>query len=183
MDARIGVTVAPGLRALAAEVLAACRARGLMLATAESCTGGLLSGVLTAVPGASDVVERGFVTYSYASKSELLGVDPALIIRDGAVSEAVARAMAEGALARSHADLAVAVTGVAGPGSDSQAKPAGLVWLACAGHGTATLAEVHRFGDSGRDLVRAMSVEAALRLVLRLVPETVARPPNRRELK
>lgn len=177
MDPRDGVTVAPGLRALAAQVLAACRARRLMLATAESCTGGLLTGALTAVPGSSDVVERGFVTYSYASKSELLGVDAGVIAREGAVSESVARAMAEGALARSGAGIAIAVTGVAGPGSDSQAKPAGLVWLACARHGHATIAEVHRFGDSGRDAVRALSIEAALRLVLSaLTPGAGSRP-------
>jgi nicotinamide-nucleotide amidase len=169
MDAGLGVTVEPALRALAARVLAACRARRIMLVTAESCTGGLLGGALTAVPGSSDVVDRGFVTYSYESKSELLGVDPAAILRDGAVSEAVAHAMAEGALARSRAGLAIAVTGVAGPGSDSQAKPAGLVWLACAVKGRTTRTEVHRFGDAGRDRVRALSVEAALRLAIEVL--------------
>ncbi|MBM3582960.1 MAG: CinA family protein [Alphaproteobacteria bacterium] len=166
MDAGVGVTIDSTLRTLAAQVLAACRARRIMLVTAESCSGGLLCGALTAVPGSSDVVDRGFVVYSYEAKSELLDVDPAVIRHDGAVSEAVARAMAEGALAHSRAGLAIAITGVAGPGSDSQAKPTGLVWLACAARGRGTIAEVHRFGDAGRDRVRALSVEAALRLVL-----------------
>ncbi len=166
MDAD-GLSVAPALRALADEVLAACRTRGLMLAIAESCTGGLLSGVLTTVPGASDVLDRGFVTYSYESKTDLLGVDTALIAAKGAVSAEVARAMATGALARSAAGVAVAVTGVAGPGSDSEAKPAGLVFLACARKNGEPLIEEHRFGDIGRDRVRALAVASALRLVLR----------------
>lgn len=151
---------------LAAQVLDACRAKNLLLATAESCTGGLIAATLTSVPGSSDVLDRGWVTYSYAAKTDLLGVPAELILRDGAVSEAVARAMAEGALARSKSGLAIAVTGVAGPGSDSQAKPAGLVHLACARRNGPTRHEVHRFGDAGRDQVRALAVEAALRLVL-----------------
>ncbi|MEX2648541.1 MAG: CinA family protein [Alphaproteobacteria bacterium] len=156
---------------LAAQVLDACRAKSLLLATAESCTGGLIAAALTSVPGSSDVLDRGWVTYSYRSKTDLLGVPAELIAREGAVSEAVARAMAEGALARSESDLAIAVTGVAGPGSDSQAKPAGLVHLACARRGGPTRHEVHRFGDAGRDRVRALSVDSALRLVLRSLAE------------
>lgn len=167
MDLGDGLSLSPGLRALAAEVLDVCRARGLKLAVAESCTGGLLCGALTAIAGSSDVVERGFVTYSYESKSELLGVPRATILAEGAVSAEVARAMAAGALSRSNADVAVAVTGVAGPGSDSQAKPAGLVFIAAARQGDYVALEEHRFGDIGRDQVRALTVDRALRLVLR----------------
>ena len=152
--------------AFARRVLEACRARGLMLATAESCTGGLVGGALTAIAGSSDVYDRGFVAYSYPAKAAMLGVPMTLVQEKGAVSAEVARAMAEGALARSDAQVAVAVTGVAGPGSDSQAKPAGLVHLACAMRGRATAHAVYRFGDIGRAQVRAASVEAALRLVL-----------------
>ena len=111
---------------LATRVLERCRARGLMIITAESCTGGLVAGALTAIPGSSDVVDRGFITYSYAAKTDLLGVPEAMIREHGAVSEEVARAMAEGALIYPDR-LSLAVTGVAGPGSNSQAKPAGLV--------------------------------------------------------
>jgi nicotinamide-nucleotide amidase len=152
---------------LAKRVLDICRARGLMVATAESCTGGLVAAALTAVPGSSDVVDRGWVTYSYASKTDLLGVPAAMLEKAGAVSEPVARAMAEGALRRSGADVAIAVTGVAGPGSDSRAKPAGLVHMACAVRGRPTIHQEHNFGDVGRGTVRALSVEEALRLVLR----------------
>lgn len=154
---------------LAQEVLDACRAAGLKLAVAESCTGGLLAGCLTAVAGSSDVVERGFVTYTNEAKHDMLGVDAALFESAGAVSEEVARAMAEGALALSRAQIAIAVTGVAGPGSDSQAKPAGLVHLAAARDGKDTLHEKREFGDAGRDAVRRASVEAALDLVLKLL--------------
>src|SRR5579863_4624644 len=114
MDAR--------LRSAAKHLLAVCRARGLRVATAESCTGGLIAGALTEIAGSSDVVERGFVTYSNAAKAELLGVLPALIARHGAVSEEVAAAMAEGALAHAPVDLAVSVTGIAGPGGGSPDK-------------------------------------------------------------
>ncbi len=154
-------------------VLDACREAGAMLAVAESCTGGLLAAALTEIPGASDVVERGFVTYSYDSKSEMLGVPPGLILAHGAVSEPVARAMAEGALARAdpRALVSIAVTGVAGPGSDSDAKPAGLVHLAAARRGADTLHAIHEFGDIGRDAVRRATVEAALDLILRRLPE------------
>ena len=112
-------------------LLQACREARQMIATAESCTGGLIAATLTAIAGSSDVVERGFVTYSNAAKTEMLGVPAELIARHGAVSEEVARAMAEGALDRSPADLAVSVTGVAGPGGGSAEKPVGLVWLGC----------------------------------------------------
>ncbi len=149
----------------AARLLDAFRARRLRLATAESCTGGLIAALLTEIPGSSDVVERGFVTYSNAAKQESLGVAVALLEAHGAISEAVARAMAEGALAHSLADVAVSVTGVAGPGGGSAAKPVGLVHLAAARNGGPTLYQECRFGDIGRDLVRRKSVEVALSLL------------------
>ena len=159
------------IRDKARAVLDACRAAGLMVVCAESCTGGLVIGALTEIPGSSDVVERGFVTYSNRAKSEMLGVPPALIESHGAVSEAVVRAMAEGALARAHAQISVAVTGVAGPGSDSAAKPAGLVHLAASQHGQGVLHEKHEFGDIGRDAVRRTTVAAALDLILKRLAE------------
>ncbi len=154
-------------------VLDACREAGAMLAVAESCTGGLLTAALTEIPGSSDVVERGFVTYSNDSKSDMLGVPRGTILAHGAVSEPVARAMAEGALALAdpRALVSIAVTGVAGPGSDSDAKPAGLVHLAAARRGADTLHEMHEFGDIGRDAVRRATVEAALDLLLRRIAE------------
>jgi nicotinamide-nucleotide amidase len=151
----------------AARLLEDCRSRGLRLVTAESCTGGLIAALLTEIAGSSDVVERGYVTYSNEAKQECLGVPEALIERYGAVSEAVARAMAEGALKTSHADLAVSVTGVAGPGGGSAAKPVGLVHLAAARKGAPTLHRECRFGDIGRDVIRRKSVEVALDLVRR----------------
>jgi len=154
-------------------VLDACRAAGVMLVTAESCTGGLVVGALTEIAGSSDVVERGFVTYSYAAKTEMLGVPTAMIQTHGAVSEPVARAMAEGALARAapNAQISIAVTGVAGPGSDSQAKPAGLVHFAAAQAGKGAIHEKRDFGDIGRAEVRRATVEVALDLVLRRLAE------------
>src|SRR5690606_14436144 len=116
----------------ARQLLDTMRERGLMLVTAESCTGGLISALLTEIPGSSDVLERGFVTYSNAAKASCLGIDPQLIATHGAVSEEVARAMASGALANSEADLAISVTGVAGPGGGSAEKPVGLVHFAAA---------------------------------------------------
>jgi len=151
--------------ALAEAVLAAARAKSLKIATAESCTGGLVSGALTEVPGSSDVVERGFVTYSNEAKAELLGVDPALIAAHGAVSEPVARAMAAGALARSRADLTIAITGVAGPGG-TVAKPEGLVHMATAAKNGALSHRENRFGAIGRANVRRVSVKTALELLL-----------------
>jgi nicotinamide-nucleotide amidase len=161
----------PDLTAEAAALLDGFRRRGLRIATAESCTGGLVAGVLTEIPGASDVVERGFVTYSNAAKRELLGVPEATLARHGAVSEAVARAMAEGALARSAADVSVAVTGVAGPGGGSAAKPVGLVHVAAAHRGGAVLHRECRLGDIGRAAVRLASVRAALQLISRAAAE------------
>lgn len=148
-------------------VLVACRSVGLKLATAESCTGGLISACLTAVAGSSDVFERGFVTYTNEAKGMMLGVDPALFETHGAVSEEVARAMAEGALKRSAAKISVAVTGIAGPGGGTLEKPVGLVHMAAAKDGAETLHARHVF-DGDRDDVRAQTVTAALEMVGRL---------------
>ena len=135
----------------AAEVLRAMRARGWMVATAESCTGGLVAGALTEVAGSSDVVDRGFVTYSNQAKTEMLGVQAELIAGHGAVSAVVAGAMAAGALARSRAGIAVSVTGVAGPGGGSADKPVGLVWFGLARTGAAVRTESRVFaGRPGR---------------------------------
>jgi len=151
--------------ALSLAVLAALRARGEMLVTVESCTGGLIAASLTAIAGSSDVVYGGFVTYDNRAKMAMAGVPEALLIAHGAVSEPVARAMAEGALARSGVAHAVSVTGIAGPGGGSAAKPVGLVWFAHAwAEGTST--RVMRFGDIGREAVRRASVETALGQVL-----------------
>lgn len=147
----------------AALVLDAARARGVMLVAAESCTGGLVMGALTAVPGSSSVVDRGFVTYSNAAKVEMLGVAEATLATHGAVSEPVAREMAEGALARSRAGLAVSVTGIAGPGG-SEFKPEGRVCFGLAGLGQSRT-ETVEFGALGRDQVRAASVAHALALL------------------
>ncbi len=148
----------------AAAVVAAAQARGLVLATAESCTGGLVSAVLTDVPGASAAFDRGFATYSNAAKAEMLGVPPALIEAEGAVSEAVARAMAAGALTHSRADIAVSITGVAGPGGGTATKPVGLVHFACARRSGGVAAIERRFGDLGRGAVRLASVLQALEM-------------------
>jgi len=149
----------------ARQVLAACRRGGLKLATAESCTGGLIAATLTEIAGSSDVVERGFVTYSNAAKTELLSVHEEIISTYGAVSENVARAMAEGALRHAPADVAVSVTGVAGPGGGTPAKPVGLVHLACARRGRQTLHRRMLF-KGNRAAVRRQAVEIAFRLVL-----------------
>ncbi len=149
----------------AGALLQACQARGLTLVTAESCTGGLVSAYLTAVPGASDVLERGFVTYSNMAKSQMLGVPVSLIATHGAVSEEVAQAMAEGALARSQADVAVAVTGVAGPDGGTADKPVGLVYVAAMKREGSPVCLRCTFGDIGRDPVRLRSVAAAFELV------------------
>jgi nicotinamide-nucleotide amidase len=151
-------------------LLARFRDRGWMLATAESCTGGLIAAALTEIAGSSDVLERGFVTYSNEAKEDLLGVDPDLIRARGAVSAEVARAMADGALARSRAQVAVSVTGIAGPGGGSDQKPVGLVHFGLAAEGLATRDHRHVFtGD------RAAVRLAALRRGLALLREKVDR--------
>ena len=159
------------IRALAAEVLKACEARGLMVATAESCTGGMVAAALTDIPGSSSVVERGFITYSNAAKAEMLGVPITLTEDPGAVSEPVARAMAMGALNHSRASLAVAITGVAGPGGGTASKPEGLVHFACARRGGSTTHTRIEFGALGRDQVRAASVRQALKMLLTTATE------------
>jgi len=153
------------LHDLATQVLASARAQGVMIATAESCTGGLVAGALTEIAGSSDVVERGFVTYSNLAKQEMLGVPAALIAAHGAVSAEVAGAMALGALRHGRAGLSVAITGVAGPGGGSAEKPVGLVHFACAAaDGRVNRVEM-RFGPLGRDKVRARAVETALQML------------------
>ena len=153
------------LLASARAVLDLCRARGLKVVTAESCTGGLVAAVLTEIAGSSDVVERGFVTYSNDAKRELLGVSAETLAAHGAVSEPTAREMAEGALRASQADLAISITGVAGPGGGSAEKPVGLVHFACARRGGATAAAERRFGDLGRGPVRLAAVAQALAML------------------
>ena len=155
----------PDLLVRAAELVVRYRGLGLMVATAESCTGGLIAGLLTEIPGSSNVLERGFVVYSNAAKEELLGVPPETLLKHGAVSEETARALAEGALANSRADIAVSVTGVAGPDGGTAAKPVGLVHFACARRGAPTVAREERFGDIGRDAVRLASVKVGLDLL------------------
>jgi nicotinamide-nucleotide amidase len=152
----------------AVEILAIARAKGLMIATAESCTGGLIAGLLTEIAGSSDVVERGFVTYSNEAKEEMLGVARDLLVAHGAVSEPVAAAMAQGALAHSNAQVSVAVTGIAGPGGGSAGKPVGLVHVAAA-RGDRVIHRECRFGDIGREQVRLATVEAALTLLKSLI--------------
>jgi len=159
----------PELVRQAEAVLAAYRARGLQIAAAESCTGGLISGVLTEVPGSSDVVDRGFVTYSNAAKSEALGVPADVITANDAVSEPVARAMAEGAIRQSRAAVAVAVTGVAGPGGGTATKPVGLVHLAVARRGGGTVHRACRFGEIGRTEIRMATVKVALDMLTEAV--------------
>ena len=149
----------------AAALLEAARAHGEFIATAESCTGGLVAAALTAVPGSSDVFDRGFVTYSNTSKSEMLGVPYWLIEKHGAVSEEVARAMAGGALTHSNASLAVAVTGIAGPSGGTPEKPVGLVHFAAGRPDGPMHHERVLFGDVGRDEIRRRSVEKALALL------------------
>lgn len=153
------------LKERAAALLKAYERKNLKIATAESCTGGLVAALLTEIAGSSAVVERGFVTYSNEAKTELVGVPADLIAAHGAVSEPVARAMAEGALSRSRADAAVAITGIAGPTGATATKPVGLVHFALAKRGAATLHLERRYGDLGRDVVRRRAVEDALGLL------------------
>jgi nicotinamide-nucleotide amidase len=157
--------VNPDLQRRAVGLIQSCRERGWMVATVESCTGGLVAGLLTDVPGSSAVLERGFVTYSNEAKTEMVGVPVALLALHGAVSEAVARAMAEGALARSRADVAVAITGIAGPGGATETKPVGLVHLALVARGGATRHVERRYGDLGRAVVRERAVDDAIALL------------------
>ena len=168
--------VASQTASLVARLADELRARGALLATAESCTGGLIAGACTELAGSSDWFERGFVSYSNQAKTELLGVPAALIAADGAVSEAVAKAMAAGALQHSSAQCALAVTGVAGPGGGSADKPVGTVWLAWAWRDGAGVEQVEaclRRFDGDRAAVRQATIVAALQgLIERLPPDT-----------
>ena len=159
------------LRAAAKNVLQRARSRGLKIATAESCTGGLVAAALTEIAGSSDVLDRGFVTYSNDAKHVMLGVPVTTLKRCGAVSAETAAAMASGALKFSLADIAVAITGIAGPGGGSKEKPVGLVHFAAASRQGRRLASVKRFGAIGRSQVRQRSVAEALRL-LKMLSET-----------
>ena len=161
----MAVTFSADITERAERFLSLCRAEGLRVATAESCTGGLIAACLTEIAGSSDVVDRGFVTYADEAKRDLLGVPDEVLMRVGAVSEEVARAMAAGALARSDADLAVAVTGIAGPGGGTAAKPVGLVHHACATpDGAVTHRRVVYEGDRGA--VRLATVVTALDMMI-----------------
>ena len=155
------------MKGAAEALLSAARARNWRIATAESCTGGLLGAALTDIPGSSEVFECGYITYSNAAKTAMLGAKPGLIAAHGAVSEPAALAMAQGALSASNTDLAIAVTGVAGPGA-SEKKPAGLVWIAIATQAE-TRAYRHDFSPAGRGEVRRLSVEAALGLAIQAI--------------
>jgi nicotinamide-nucleotide amidase len=166
-----GITAAE-LRRMARRVLDLCRARGLHIATAESCTGGLVVGALTEIAGSSDVVDRGFVTYSNAAKRAMLGVPETVLKRHGAVSRETAAAMVRGALKNSLADIAVSITGVAGPGGGSKEKPVGLVYFAAARRGGKRLDERRLFGAIGRSRVRALSVAHALAMLEALAKDT-----------
>jgi nicotinamide-nucleotide amidase len=143
-------------------------ATGMMISTAESCTGGLIAGALTEIAGSSAVVDRGFVTYTNSAKMEMLGVQEATLARYGAVSEETARQMANGALFRSRADIAIAVTGVAGPGGGSAEKPVGLVHLAAKSRRGGLVHQRMLYGDIGRDQVRLATVRTALAMIRRL---------------
>lgn len=149
----------------AAAIIDAARKRRMKIATAESCTGGLIAGLFTEIAGSSDVLERGFVSYSNAAKAEMLGVPATLIAAQGAVSDAVARAMAEGALKRTPAALTIAVTGIAGPGGGTAAKPVGRVHFALARHDVETVHVQKDFGDAGRSEVRRATIAQALAMI------------------
>ncbi len=149
----------------ARDLLAAARQANAHIVTAESCTGGLIAALLTELPGSSDVVERGFVTYSNQAKQDLLGVPEELLRTHGAVSEPVCGAMAQGALKNARAEFSIAVTGIAGPGGGTPDKPVGLVYIAVASHTGHVIVEECRFGDIGRDQVRLRTVERAVELL------------------
>ncbi|MEL6569529.1 MAG: CinA family protein [Pseudomonadota bacterium] len=141
------------------------RAARLKIATAESCTGGLLGGLFTEIAGSSDVFERGFVTYSNRAKADVLGVAGDILADYGAVSEPVARMMAEGALEQSRANISIAITGIAGPGGGTPMKPVGTVHFGCARENRAVIHEMRQFGDIGRSEVRRLSLDVALDLI------------------
>jgi nicotinamide-nucleotide amidase len=151
---------------LADQFLKTCQHNKILSATAESCTGGMIIALLTDIPGSSSMVDRGFVTYSNDAKVEMLGVSPATLDAHGAVSRETALEMATGALARSHAGIALAVTGIAGPDGGSAEKPIGLVWFGLAVRGKPTIAEKRQFDNEGRDYIRRQTVRTALEMGL-----------------
>ena len=157
---------------LANALLQACQQRGIMLATAESCTGGMIIATLTDIAGSSAVVDRGLITYSNEAKMEMLGVSAATLQAHGAVSRETVLEMTAGALARSRAGLALAVTGIAGPGGGSPEKPVGLVWFGVALRGGPVAAELNMFADNGRDFIRRETVRHALEIGLRALGDT-----------
>ncbi len=165
-------------RALSRSLLDLCRMRKLTIATAESCTGGLVAGALTDIPGSSDVIDRGFVTYSNDAKRAMLGVEAGTLLNFGAVSKETATAMAVGALERAGVDLAVAITGIAGPGGATPGKPVGLVHFAAAARDGRIIHREHRFGAIGRTAVRQRSVVEALRMLMELArgPQVQSKP-------
>lgn len=152
---------------LADGFLKACAQREILAATAESCTGGMIIAALTDIPGSSSAVDRGFITYSNEAKMEMLGVSAATLEKYGAVSRETALEMAAGALVHSHAGIALAVTGIAGPDGGSEEKPVGLVWFGLAKRGEAAIAEQHIFPDNGRDFIRREAVRTALTMGIR----------------
>lgn len=164
--------------ALARALLEVCRARKLMIATAESCTGGLVAGALTEIPGSSDVIDRGFVTYSNDAKRAMLGVKLATLTTFGAVSKETAIAMAVGALEKAGTDLAVSITGIAGPGGETPGKPVGLVHFGAASRDGRIVHRECRFGAIGRSKVRQRSVAEALRMLMELARGP--KPPAKR---
>jgi nicotinamide-nucleotide amidase len=153
------------LRNLALLILDDAEQARLKIATAESCTGGLVAALFTDIPGSSTVFERGFVTYSNKAKEEMLGVPGDVLADYGAVSEPVSRMMAEGAMKNSRANIAVGITGVAGPGGGTKMKPVGLVHVACARENRAVVHEMLQLGDIGRTAIRMEAVETALKLI------------------
>ena len=157
---------------LANALLQACQQRGIMLATAESCTGGMIIAALTDIAGSSAVVDRGLITYSNEAKMDMLGVSAATLDAHGAVSRETATEMATGALARSRAGLTLTVTGIAGPGGGSPEKPVGLVWFGVALRGGPMAAELNMFADNGRDFIRRETVRHALEIGLRTLGDT-----------
>jgi nicotinamide-nucleotide amidase len=165
-------------RALARSLLDLCRSRKLTIATAESCTGGLVAGAMTDIPGSSDVIDRGFITYSNEAKRAMLGVNATTLATFGAVSKETATQMAVGALERAGVDLAVAITGIAGPGGATPGKPVGLVHFAVAARDGRILHRELRFGAIGRSTVRERSVVEALRMLMELArgPQVSTKP-------
>lgn len=153
------------LETMAKAALQACTDHKILLATAESCTGGMIASMLTDIEGCSAVFDRGFVTYSNEAKMEMLGVSGNTLAAHGAVSRETALEMAKGALERSRAGIAISVTGLAGPGGGSKEKPIGLVWFALARDGAEPFAEKHQFEDRGRDFIRKETTRNALRMI------------------